>query len=114
MPDTSDEPAQGAGLTVGNAKLAQLQTQLSQMEEEMAILQAIIDAKDQQLALMRATLAAGIDTDAMVSSDQVSSLRPAGMPEQRARGDIGDEIDSVNAALAAASSTISESAKPGE
>lgn len=114
VPDTSDEPAQGAGLTVGNAKLAQLQTQLSQMEEEMAILQAIIDAKDQQLALMRATLAAGIDTDAMVSSDQVSSLRPAGMPEQRARGDIGDEIDSVNAALAAASSTISESAKPGE
>lgn len=114
VPDTSDEPAQGAGLTVGNAKLAQLQTQLSQMEEEMAILQAIIDAKDQQLALMRATLAAGIDTDAMVSSDQVSSLRPAGMPEQRARGDIGDEIDSVNAALAAASSTISESAKPSE
>ena len=114
VPDTSDEPAQGAGLTVGNAKLAQLQTQLSQMEEEMAILQAIIDAKDQQLALMRATLAAGIDTDAMVSSDQVSSLRPAGMPEQRARGDIGDEIDSVNAALAAASSTISESTKPGE
>lgn len=114
VPDTSDEPAQGAGLTVGNAKLAQLQTQLSQMEEEMAILQAIIDAKDQQLALMRATLAAGIDTDAMVSSDQVSSLRPAGIPEQRARGDIGDEIDSVNAALAAASSTISESAKPSE
>lgn len=114
VPDTSDEPEQGAGLTVGNAKLAQLQTQLSQMEEEMAILQAIIDAKDQQLALMRATLAAGIDTDAMVSSDQVSSLNPAGMPEQRARGDIGDEIDSVNAALAAASSTISESATPGE
>ncbi|HBZ49561.1 MAG TPA: hypothetical protein DEO43_04480, partial [Halieaceae bacterium] len=74
VPDTSDEPAQGAGLNVGNAKLAQLQTQLSQMEEEVAILQAIIDAKDQQLALMRATLAAGIDTDAMVSSDQVSSL----------------------------------------
>lgn len=114
VPDTSDEPVQGAGLTVGNAKLAQLQTQLSQMEEEMAILQAMIDAKDQQLALMRATFAAGIDTDAMVSSDQVSSLNPAGMPEQRARGDIGDEIDSVNAALAAASSTISESATPGE
>lgn len=114
VPDTSDEPAQGAGLTVGNAKLAQLQTQLSQMEEEMAILQAIIDAKDQQLALMRATLAAGTGTDAMVSSDQVSSLNPAGLREQRARGDIGDEIDSVNAALAAASSTISESATPGE
>ena len=113
-PDTSEEPAQGAGLTVGNAKLAQLQSQLSQMEEEMAILQAIIDAKDQQLALMRATLSAGIDADAMVSSDQVSSLKPASTSEQRTRGDIGDEIDSVNAALAAASSRVSESTQPSE
>jgi len=54
--NTAVDTTSRSGMQVDNAKLAELQSQLSVLQEQLEVMQAIIDTKDKQIALLQSAL----------------------------------------------------------
>jgi pilus assembly protein FimV len=87
-----------SGVQVDNAKLAELQSQLSVLQEQLEVMQAIIETKDKQIALLQNALSGNESTQ---SSGDTSERDLAQEPQKTALVD-GSTVDTTSESRAAA------------
>ena len=79
--ETSD-----SGFAVNDERLAQLQKQLASVEDQLAVMQAIIETKDEQIALLRDAL--GNKDSAPVAEQQTTAKPPQETTAQAAQAEV--------------------------
>ncbi|MGB0188776.1 MAG: FimV/HubP family polar landmark protein, partial [Aequoribacter sp.] len=72
--DRSASETSDSGFAVNDERLAQLQKQLASIEDQLAVMQAIIETKDEQIALLRDAL--GNKDSAPVAEQQTTAKPP--------------------------------------
>ena len=87
-----------SGMQVDNAKLAELQSQLSVLQEQLEVMQAIIETKDKQIALLQNALSGNESTQ---SAGDTSERDLAQEPQKTAVVD-GSAVDTTSESRAAA------------
>ena len=92
--DRTPSQTSKSGFAVNDERLAQLQQQLASIEDQLAVMQAIIETKDEQIALLGDALA---NKDSALSEKQQSSAKPpretavqSAMPETKAPATVVD------------------------
>ncbi len=71
--DRAASETSGSGFAVNDERLAQLQKQLASIEDQLAVMQAIIETKDEQIALLRDALAS---KDPAPVAEQQATVKP--------------------------------------
>ena len=80
--DRAESEGRGTGFAVNDERLAQLQEQLATIEDQLAVMQAIIETKDEQIALLRDALASKGSAPASQQPTTEPRQEPATQPEE--------------------------------